>query len=82
MSEATLTSKCQIAIPAEIRHLMRLAPGQKVVFTQLQDGTALIRAKTRSIQDLKGLLKPKPGKSGERGGKGKIAIKAMQISRS
>lgn len=75
MSEATMTSKGQITIPAEIRKAMGLTPGERVIFTQLHDGTTVMRAKTRSILELKGLLKP------VRGTKRKVAIKDMSIGR-
>ena len=58
MTEATLTSKGQITIPAEIRAALGLNTGERVVFTQLDDGTTVMRAKTRSISELQGLLKP------------------------
>jgi antitoxin PrlF len=76
MSEATMTSKGQVTIPAEIRKAMGLTAGERVVFTQLDDGTTVMRAKTRSILELKGLLKPARGK------KRKVAIKDMNIGRS
>jgi len=57
MSEATLTSKGQVTIPAEVRKAMGLSAGERVVFTQLDDGTTVMRAKTRSIRDLEGMLK-------------------------
>ena len=57
MSEATLTSKGQVTIPAEVRKAMGLSAGERVVFTQLDDGTTVMRAKTRSIFELEGLLK-------------------------
>ena len=57
MSEATLTSKGQVTIPAEVRKAMGLSAGERVVFTQLDDGTTVMRAKTRSILELEGLLK-------------------------
>lgn len=76
MSEATITSKGQVTIPAEIRKAMGLTAGERVVFTQLDDGTTVMRAKTRSILELKGLLKPARGK------KRKVAIKDMNIGRS
>ena len=74
MSEATLTSKGQITIPADIRKALGLSAGERVVFTQLEDGTTLMRAKTRSIQDLKGSLK-----SSAHGQK--VAIDEMRIGR-
>lgn len=57
MPEATLTSKGQVTIPAETRKAMGLSAGERVVFTQLDDGTTVMRAKTRSVLELKGLLK-------------------------
>jgi AbrB family looped-hinge helix DNA binding protein len=75
MSEATVTSKGQVTIPAEIRKALGLAAGERVVFTQLDDGTTIMRAKTRSILELKGMLKPL------RGRKRKVAIEDMRIGR-
>lgn len=76
MSEATMTSKGQITIPADIREALGLSAGERVVFTQLDDGTTVMRAKTRSILELKGTLKPVRGK------KRKVAIRDMDIGRS
>jgi len=75
MSEATVTSKGQVTIPAEIRRAMRLTAGERVVFTQLDDGTTVFRAKRRSILELRGLLKP------ARGRRRPVAIKDMNIGR-
>lgn len=58
MSESTLSSKGQITIPADIREALGLVVGERVVFTQLDDGTTVMRAKTRSINELRGMLKP------------------------
>ena len=58
MPEATLTSKGQITIPAEVRKAMGLTAGERVVFTRLDDGTTVMRAKSRSILELQGLLTP------------------------
>ncbi len=62
MTDATMTSKGQITIPAKIRAALGLNTGERVVFTQLDDGTTVMRAKTRSISELQGLLKPAAGK--------------------
>jgi antitoxin PrlF len=75
MSEATITSKGQVTIPADIRKALGLSAGERVVFTRLDDGTTVMRAKTRSLNDLKGLLKPAVGKR-------KVAIEDMNIGRS
>ncbi len=74
MSESTITSKGQVTIPADIRKALGLTAGERVVFTQLDDGTTLMRAKKRSILELKGLLKS-PGKR-------RVAIEDMNIGRS
>lgn len=76
MSEATITSKGQVTIPVAIRKALGLSAGKRVVFTQLDDGTTVMRAKTRSILELKGLLKPVRSK------KRKVAIADMNIGRS
>ena len=73
MSDATLTSKGQITIPANIRKALRLSTGERVVFTQLDDGTVIMRAKTRSILDLKGLLQAE--------GLPQLAVEDMRIGR-
>jgi antitoxin PrlF len=75
MSEATVTSKGQVTIPADIRKALGLTAGERVVFTQLDDGTTVMRTKKRSILDLKGMLKPARGKR-------KVAIEDMKIGRS
>lgn len=74
MSEATMTSKGQVTIPAEIRKAMSLSAGERVVFTQLDDGTTVMRAKTRSILQLKGLLKAATKKR-------KVSVDDMNIGR-
>jgi antitoxin PrlF len=74
MSEATITSKGQVTIPADIRKALGLIAGERVVFTRLDDGTTVMRSKTRSILELKGLLKPRRGTR-------KVAIEDMKIGR-
>ena len=75
MSEATVTSKGQVTIPAEIRKAMGLTAGERVIFTQLDDGTTVFRVKRRSIMELRGLLKR------ARKRKRPVAIKDMNIGR-
>lgn len=57
MSEATLTSKGQTTIPRELRERLGLVPGTRLVFTALDDGSMLVRAKHRPVSSLLGLLK-------------------------
>lgn len=71
MSEATVTSKGQVTIPVDIRRALGLGAGERVVFTCLDDGTTIMRAKTRSIMDLRGMLKPPRRR--------KVSIEAMSI---
>lgn len=57
MSEATLTSKGQTTIPRELREQLGLIAGTRLVFTVLDDGSMLVRAKQRPVSSLRGLLK-------------------------
>ena len=61
MAEATITSKGQVTIPADIRRNQGLHAGVRLSFTPMPDGSILLRAKTRSILDLKGIFKPASG---------------------
>lgn len=63
MSEATLTSKGQVTIPADIRRTMKLQPQDRVSFTPLPGGAVLLRAKNKSFEDLRGMLTPTAGTS-------------------
>ncbi len=63
MSEATLTSKGQITIPADIRRSLDIHPKDRVTFTPMPDGTVVMRAKTKSILDMRGMLGPSSGQS-------------------
>ena len=75
MSEATVTSKGQITIPADVRKALSLETGTKVVFTRLKDGTMVLRSKSRSAPDVAGLLKPVfKGR--------KVAVSVMKIGSS
>lgn len=73
MADATVTSKGQITIPAEVRAAMNVHPGDRVVFTVLSDGTTVIRAKTKSLRSLVGSLSPEPGSQ--------VPIDAMRLGR-
>ena len=79
MSEATVTSKGQITIPADIRSALGLMTGERVVFTQLADGTTVMRVKKRSIMSLKGAFQIKNGKT--KRGKRKVTVGDMNIGR-
>lgn len=57
MSNATLTSKGQITIPKEIRDSLGLKPKDRLNFTQMPNGTVIMRVKNKSILDLADLIK-------------------------
>ncbi|MBV8659351.1 MAG: type II toxin-antitoxin system PrlF family antitoxin [Burkholderiales bacterium] len=58
MATATLTSKGQVTIPASVRHMLGLQAGDQIDFVELAAGQFAIVAITKSVSDLKGLLKP------------------------
>lgn len=58
MSQATVTSKGQVTIPVEVRRAMGLGAQDLVTFTVMPGGTAVLRAKTKSLLDVRGMLKP------------------------
>jgi AbrB family looped-hinge helix DNA binding protein len=61
MTESTITSKGQTTVPAEIRALVQAKPGTRLVWSAMPDGTIIVRAKTRSILDMAGMLKAPKG---------------------
>ncbi len=56
MTTATLTSKGQITIPADVRRLLNVQAGDRVEFVQIEPGRFEIVAATRSVRELKGLF--------------------------
>jgi antitoxin PrlF len=56
MTTATLTSKGQITIPADVRRLLNVQTGDRVEFVQVEPGRFEIVAATRSVRELKGLF--------------------------
>ena len=73
MPESTVTAKGQTTVPADIRARVNAAPGTKLVWAVTPDGTIIVRAKTKSILDMAGMLKPAAGKS--------VAVDEMQAWR-
>lgn len=55
--EATPTSRAQTTIPVELRERLDLVAGTRLVFTVLDHGSLLVRAKQRPPSSLRGLLK-------------------------
>lgn len=62
MAESTITAKGLTTVPAEVRELVHAAPGTRLVWTVTPDGAIVVRAKTKSILDLVGILKAPKGK--------------------
>jgi AbrB family looped-hinge helix DNA binding protein len=56
---ATLTSKGQTTIPKEIRDGLGMKPGDRISFTLMPDGTAIMRVKRKSVMELAGVLHKK-----------------------
>ena len=57
MATSTVTSKGQITIPVEVRRDLGLEPGSRVEFVKMPDGAYELMPATRSIKELKGILK-------------------------
>ncbi|MFT5676933.1 MAG: antitoxin PrlF [Paraglaciecola sp.] len=57
MSQATVTSKGQITIPAIVRSGMNVGAGDKLEFIELADGRYEVVAVTREVKTLKGYFK-------------------------
>lgn len=56
MSTATLTTKGQITIPAEVRHDLKVDAGDRVEFIQIGPGRYEFVAANRSVTELKGMF--------------------------
>lgn len=54
MTSATVTSKGQITIPAEVRERLGLRPGSRVAFVPTTSGAYVFRTDAGSITELKG----------------------------
>jgi len=70
MSTATLTSKGQITIPADVRRRLGLESGDRVEFVEVDGGFA-IKPANDDVRSLKGLLR-KPAKP--------VSIEAMNAA--
>ncbi len=56
MPTATVTSKGQITIPAQVRKALGLKPGIQIDFYETADGEYAFRPKTGSIMEMRGCL--------------------------
>ena len=62
MPESTVTAKGQTTVPAQVRAQLGAAPGTRLVWHVMPDGSVIVRAKTQSILALAGILKAPRGK--------------------
>lgn len=54
---ATVSSKGQITIPAQVQATLGLRPGDRVEFVEIEAGQFAIRAATYSVKTLKGMIR-------------------------
>ena len=62
MPESTMTVKGQTTVPQALRDALHTQPGSRLTWNLMPDGAAIVRAKTKSVLDLAGMLKAPPGK--------------------
>jgi len=62
MTESTITAKGQTTVPADVRASVQAKAGTRLVWSVMPDGTIIVRAKTKSILDMAGMLKAPKGK--------------------
>jgi antitoxin PrlF len=61
MTAATLTSKCQLTLPKDVRTALGVGPGDRVDFVRMEDGNFAVMPATLPVKRLKGLI-PRPKK--------------------
>lgn len=62
MSVATITSKGQMTIPAQVRSKLGVDAGDRIEFVEVEEGQFAIVAATRPVQELKGRFKGRRSK--------------------
>lgn len=73
MTQSTINAKGQTTVPAEVRALVGAKAGTRLAWYVMPDGSILVRAKTKSILDMAGMLKSPKAK--------RVPIKAMNAWR-
>jgi antitoxin PrlF len=63
MSESTINAKGQTTVPAAVRALTQTKAGTRLVWTVLEDGTIIVRFKSRSVFEMAGMLKAPKGRA-------------------
>jgi antitoxin PrlF len=59
MAAATITSKGQITIPVQVRNALGVDAGDRIEFVETEKGQFAIIAATRSVRELRGMLRVK-----------------------
>jgi bifunctional DNA-binding transcriptional regulator/antitoxin component of YhaV-PrlF toxin-antitoxin module len=62
MTESTITAKGQTTVPANIRQTIGSVPGTRLVWHVLSNGRVFVRAKIKTVADVKGMVKLPKGK--------------------
>ncbi|MDO5289653.1 MAG: type II toxin-antitoxin system PrlF family antitoxin [Pseudomonadota bacterium] len=62
MQESTLTQKGQTTVPQPVRDALHVQPGARLCWHLMPDGAVIVRAKSRSILDMAGMLRAPAGK--------------------
>jgi len=62
MTESTITAKGQTTVPAEIRQTIGSVPGTRLVWHVLSNVRVFVRAKIKTVADVKGMVKLPKGK--------------------
>jgi AbrB family looped-hinge helix DNA binding protein len=57
MTTAAVTTKGQITIPIEVRVKLGIKPGDRVLFLENEKGEVILKPKTGSLMDVRGMLK-------------------------
>jgi AbrB family looped-hinge helix DNA binding protein len=57
MTTAAVTTKGQITIPIEVRVKLGIKPGDRVLFLENEKGEVVLKPKTGSLMDVRGMLK-------------------------
>ncbi len=63
MASATITSKGQVTVPVKVREALGLDSGDQIEFVEIDKGKFAIVAATRSIRELKGILRDRRRKA-------------------
>jgi antitoxin PrlF len=61
-AEAKVTSKGQITLPSQVRDRLNVGPGDRVVFIEGIGGEIVVRSRSGTLGDMKGMIRGKAGR--------------------